>query len=471
MAKKKKPIPVDKKIEKLIEIYKQAEIRLIKTITEKQAKGNVTTFYKKMLKQVQQEILRLQIFHTQWATDITKQLYMQAYEEALSDLGISDNTLTQLHKEAINLIAENIVNNLNEATDLVGRRVEDEIRNISLDSTTDKFATGSTIKQMQKELANNLIDNNITSFKDRLGRNINISAYAEMIARSIVAETQNTCVMNTMFEHGNDLVKMSTHFGTCSVCATYEGRVYSITGHDERFPRLDEIPGFNKGYNNIHPRCRHRIRAWVEKYNDVEKEIENSNRPFEVDKDKEVSVRAYQEEQKEKARLRNDKKQYERYKQVLGKEIPKNLQNFRKIKYNDNKKWNEIKEQFSREFIKKDFDNITLFHKNCSDLLTRKWYMWHDENIPNLINTNKSIEEQAMQAHELRNKYRTQARDLMKNQEERKQLDIDKPNISFEDLILSKMKRKGKSREEAIKDILKTATKTNKEVNKSLGLE
>lgn len=471
MAKKKKPIPVDKKIEKLIEIYKEAEKRLIKTIAEKEIKGNVTTFYKEMLKQVQQELLRLKIFNTQWATDITKQLYIQAYEEALSDLGISDNTLTQLHKEAIELIAENIVSSLNEATNLVGRQIEDKIREIGLNSTANKFATGNTIKQMQKELVNSLIDEGLTGIKDKLGRNTLISVYAETLARSIVAETQNTCVKNTMKEHGKDLVKMTSHYGCCPICAVYEGRVYSISGKDSRFPSLKSLPGFKDGYNNLHPRCRHRIRPYIEKYNDVEKDMKNSNRPFEVDKDKEASVRKYQEEQKEKARLRNDKKQYERYKQVLGKEIPKNLQNFRKIKYNDSKKWNEIKEQFSREFIKKDFDNITLFHKNCSDLLTRKWYMWHDENIPNLINTNKSIEEQAMQAHELRNKYRTQARDLMKNQEERKQLDIDKPNISFEDLILSKMKRKGKSREEAIKDILKTATKTNKEVNKSLGLE
>lgn len=43
MAKKKKSIPVDKKIEKLIEIYKEAEKRLIKTIAEKEVKGNVTT--------------------------------------------------------------------------------------------------------------------------------------------------------------------------------------------------------------------------------------------------------------------------------------------------------------------------------------------------------------------------------------------------------------------------------------------
>ncbi|MBU3203117.1 hypothetical protein KPL30_02835 [Clostridium algidicarnis] len=110
-------------------------------------------------------------------------------------------------------------------------------------------------------------------------------------------------------------------------------------------------------------------------------------------------------------------------------------------------------------------------HKNTSDLLTRKWYKSHDENIPNLIDKIKPIEDQAKQAHDSRNTYRTQARDLMKNQEERKELDIENPNITFDTLVESKMKRKNMSREEAIKDTLKTAMKTNKKVNKSLGLE
>ncbi|RDY22873.1 hypothetical protein CHF27_011175 [Romboutsia maritimum] len=123
------------------------------------------------------------------------------------------------------------------------------------------------------------------------------------------------------------------------------------------------------------------------------------------------------------------------------------------------------------KFIRKDFSKMGRYYKKCSDSLTRKWYKWNDENIPNLIDNYESMELQAKQAHRLRNIYRTHARELMKDQELRKKLDKEKPNISFEDLVDSKMKRKNKSREEAIEDILKTATKTNQEVNKSLGLE
>ncbi len=349
---KKKPISSDKKIEKLIEIYKEAEQRLIKIITEKEIKGNQTTFYEEMLKQVQQEILKLQIYNTQWATDITKQLYKQAYKEAIKLLELDINSLTQLHKDAIELIAENIVSSLNEATNLVGRQIEDKIREIGLKDASMKFATGNTIKQMQKELVNNLIDGGLTSIKDKLGRNIPISVYAETLARSIVAETQNTCVKNTMKEHNKDLVKMSKHYTACPVCVPYEGRVYSLSGKDTRFPSINTIPGFKAGYNNIHPRCRHRITPYIEKYNDVEKDIKNSNRPFEIDKDKEASVRAYQEEQKKKAKLRADRKQYEQYKTVLGNEAPKNFQGFLKMKNAKNqenykelkRKYKEIKE-------------------------------------------------------------------------------------------------------------------------------
>lgn len=128
--------------------------------------------------------------------------------------------------------------------------------------------------------------------------------------------------------------------------------------------------------------------------------------------------------------------------------------------------------QFKDEFIKKDYEELeSKFKGKLSDLDVRKWYIWHDENIPYLIDKTKSVEEQARQAFNMRNMYRTQARELMFDQETRKMLDATRPNKGFEDLVNSKMIRKNMTREEAIYDIYKTATKTNSNVNKSLGLE
>lgn len=166
-----------------------------------------------------------------------------------------------------------------------------------------------------------------------------------------------------------------------------------------------------------------------------------------------------------------DQKQYEKYKEVLGKHAPKTFEEFQEIKHNHKNAWKFLKEQFNNEFVKRDFDDIPSFHGKCSDLLARKWYKWHDENIPNLIDGIKNIEEQARQACELRNNYRTQTRDLMKDQEKRRDLDKNYPNLSFEELLYKKMKDKSLTKDEAIFDILKTATKTNKQVNKKFGLE
>ena len=105
------------------------------------------------------------------------------------------------------------------------------------------------------------------------------------------------------------------------------------------------------------------------------------------------------------------------------------------------------------------------------DKETRVWYKSHDEKLPDLIDRTKPLEEQAKQACKLRNENRTNARNLMADQEKRRELDESQPNKTFEELIDSKMKRKNMTYEEALEDIVKTSTKTNKEVNKSLGLE
>lgn len=123
------------------------------------------------------------------------------------------------------------------------------------------------------------------------------------------------------------------------------------------------------------------------------------------------------------------------------------------------------------DLTQKDYGDIINMKGKMSNVDVRKWYKYHNENIPQLIDSSKSIEEQARQACKLRNQYRFQARELMKDQEARKILDQTDPIISFEELLSDKMKRKHLSRDEAVKDILNTAVKTRRSVNKKLGLE
>lgn len=105
------------------------------------------------------------------------------------------------------------------------------------------------------------------------------------------------------------------------------------------------------------------------------------------------------------------------------------------------------------------FDNDTV----------RNMYNYAVSKIAGQINNAFSLEDQAKQASEIRNRIRTAARKIMSSTEEASELNRERPNLSFEELIERKMVGKGLSREDALRDIIRTASKTNEEVNSRYG--
>ena len=75
-----------------------------------------------------------------------------------------------------------------------------------------------------------------------------------------------------------------------------------------------------------------------------------------------------------------------------------------------------------------------------------------------------------MQAFNLGNKYKHEARVAISDRETAEKLERKRPAPSFEELVKDKMKRKKLTRQQALEDILKTASKTNSDVNKEFGL-
>ena len=130
-----------------------------------------------------------------------------------------------------------------------------------------------------------------------------------------------------------------------------------------------------------------------------------------------------------------------------------------------------LSEEMESFIADKSFREIELLSGKLTNRAVRKWYLSHDAAIKTEIDLTGSLEQQAQQAFDLRNLYRTQARDLMEDQTARTELDKTDPNKTFEELIADKMRRKGLTREEALEDIISTAGKTRKTINKALGLE
>lgn len=152
----------------------------------------------------------------------------------------------------------------------VGRRTQDYIRQAALQAAAKKLTTGQTVKQMQQDFQNKLADRKITSVAYANGTEHNIKDYAVMVARTTTAETQNTAQVVQGNARGYDLVRMTSHYPTCEVCAMYQGRVYALTkeaangkykgknGRPLRFAYLYDT-ALVDGYNTIHPNCCHRF--------------------------------------------------------------------------------------------------------------------------------------------------------------------------------------------------------------------
>lgn len=105
-----------------------------------------------------------------------------------------------------------------------------------------------------------------------------------------------------------------------------------------------------------------------------------------------------------------------------------------------------------------------------SNLETRQWYLQQEAKIPELINKNASLEEQARQAFDLRNQFRTQARELMADRDLAASLNKTDPNLTWEQVI-QKYTEKGFQGDDLYREIVNSAQRSRTSVNKSLGIE
>src|SRR5699024_4198819 len=142
---------------------------------------------------------------------------------------------------------------------------------------------------------------------------------------------------------------------------------------------------------------------------------------------------------------------------------------FQQLKYYQDKKWRSLKQNKQSILNAKDYKK-ELFGK-FGNREVREWYIHQDKNIINMIDKTKSIKDQAFQAYSLRNKYKPEARLMMNDREAAEALNKADKNLSFDELVQNKMKRKNLTKEQAYKDVINTAGKTNKKVNERLNLE
>lgn len=191
-----------------------------------------------------------------------------------------------------------------------------------------------------------------------------LSNYGKMAAERLV-RTETTYVTNMAELESykeTDIEKYifvaTLDLRTSDECRKMDGKIIEVD---------KGVPGEN--LPPLHPWCRSTTRAYFEgmtrrrRARDPETcknyIIEDMNydewyQKCVVDKYGEQKAETFQNMIKNKA---SDKKQYAKYKEILGKDVPKSFDDFRDLKYNNNKGWNELKGQYNysltKNFLKK----------------------------------------------------------------------------------------------------------------------
>ena len=350
--------------EQLAKLYETAQKRLTEIITKKASYNSPAFYERRLLKQVTAELQRVK----KATPEVVKQLVLEGYKTGLESLAEdltktnyaeppALNLFSRLNTGEINLMVQNVVDDLTQAVNLVGRRMEDEIRQAGLNASALKESTGGTVRAMQKDLEKRLMGLDLKQPDGKIGvkyknhRVVPLDTYSKMVARTTPAEAQNKAKLVQGAALGHDLVKITEHSPTCEVCAKYQGRVYALTaeaatgkykgpdGEPLYFPLLYET-ALQRGYETIHPSCRHRLRILVAAFytaKELKAMSDYSMRPFK-DNRADDERKAYAAEQAENRQRNQDYRQWQRYTSQLGSDVP-NFAGFRSMKRADSERW------------------------------------------------------------------------------------------------------------------------------------
>lgn len=194
--------------------------------------------------------------------------------------------LQEEHVNYLNQAQQKYYKGFQQNLDKVELENKKYIAQIVQDQAENQIIGGDLLKQSVSNVMQQMTDIGLTSFiyADSQGRprSINLRSYAEIQIDSSISYATNQAILDSNEQLENDLVQFSSHGTCCPVCGTYaEGRIYSTKKSRTDYPYLNDIPGFNKGYRQLHVKCRHRLTAYYEDYVDNAEENKRlSNLPF-----------------------------------------------------------------------------------------------------------------------------------------------------------------------------------------------
>ena len=335
-------------VEELIALYTRADERL-RALVQSLEEGSLSRRRKEeLLRQIEAIIAELTDEAGNQMASIVSESYRAGASEAVSGMiqaGMSAESINStlrplIHQRAAQAIMDDAFYSILEASDYMSadakRRIEKAVRLANERS----LLTGMSRREATRLAVAELNKQGITGMITKNGAWIPADKYMAGVIHYHQRKAHVTGAENMAVQNGIDLVYVNYVGITCEYCAKYQGRVYSISGRDPRFPKLEVRPPY-------HSHCVHSLTPWIEELTppeEVERMIKQSNRPF-VDNRTEANIRRYNELQREKSRKNATRKQWIRYKAVLPNDTP-DLRTFASWKARNTKSYQELQELY-----------------------------------------------------------------------------------------------------------------------------
>lgn len=357
--------PRPRPIDVLRALFIKAEQDILNEILRKNTQGYVDYAETAAMERVQATLQGLvdesweyvpQVIKRPFEANLSRQGYSNARELTSAQTVVVEQLIQNLMVEIIDStnVAYNSARNLYQ----VARLDNDIYRQSALASTayTEALGKGAFYAGQSMEVA--IRNHGITAFVDKRGRQWSLTDYCSMATRTTAHQAEVSAVL-TKDDH--DLYQIVKIGSTCPICAPLEGRVYSKSGMDPNYPplslafgKIDPAGGddLSNTYLCIHPNCYHTLIRYTE-MGKTDKQIQKmrdfsnpETNPLDVDPRSKKQIEAYRTKERNRAKLRNDIKQMNEYRDVLGSRVPKDIGRFRALKYDKPEKWQQKERAF-----------------------------------------------------------------------------------------------------------------------------
>lgn len=259
-----------------------------------------------------------------------------------------------VHKGALEIILQDTMLDMRAAYRTANKRLVDNIEK-TLGSVKKDIADGvmygNTRQKTVKRVYDDFLEKGLTSFTTVDGKELPLDFYAETVTRTKTSTARIKAHSETYKEAGVNLMEVVGASDPCPICGSYHNKVFSTDGQDERFPHVDVENIFP-----LHPNCRCSVLPYVIEYEeeeDIQNKI-NDSKNFDPKKDDrtEEQKKAYKDMQDARRKARQEMKDYDKIKSVLGNDAPKTLGAYRRMKREKSKGYIKLQSKM-RELNKK----------------------------------------------------------------------------------------------------------------------